>query len=256
MSIELQQSTIDSLRLYADRYETRDFINGDPSWFMHQVTGQANQEAMAFVAQAVSYGSRQQFLPKIQRLLDVSEGQMAQWIAEGAFNDTVPRNHDCFYRLYTNHMFNRFLTAYQTMLRQYGTMGEFVRQTSSDALSAINALTAFFADQGSDGVIPRNAKSSCKRLCMFLRWMSRNNSPVDLGWWHEFIDRRTLIMPMDVHVVRQSVNFGLLKGTTATMSTARRLTDTMLKVFPDDPLKGDFALFGLGAINSQDVETT
>lgn len=249
MNITLPQSTIDSLRLYADRYETREFINGDPSWFMHQVEGRANQEAMAFVAQSVAYGSRKQFMPKIQRLLDESGGEMARWIAEGAFNDIVPRDKQCFYRLYNNDMFNRFLTAYQAMLGQYGTMGDFIRQNSSDALSAIIALTRFFADNGSEGIVPLNAKSSCKRLCMFLRWMSRSSSPVDLGHWSGFIDRRTLIMPMDVHVVRQSVNFGLLKGTTATMQTARRLTDTMLQVFPDDPLKGDFALFGLGAIN-------
>lgn len=244
--MNIPPSTIESLRLYADRYETSDFINGDPSWFMHQVEGRANQEAMAFVAQAVAYGSRKQFMPKIQRLLDESGGEMSRWIAEGAFNEVVPRDKSCFYRLYNNDMFNRFLSAYQTMLREYGTMGDFVERNANDALSAINALTGFFAANGSDGIVPINSKSSCKRLCMFLRWMSRSNSPVDLGHWSEFIDRRTLIMPMDVHVMRQSVNFGLLKGTTATMSTARRLTDAMLEVFPDDPLKGDFALFGLG----------
>lgn len=249
MTTTLPQSTIDSLRLYADRYETRDFINGDPSWFMHQVSGRSNQETMAFVAQAVSYGSRKQFMPKVQRLLDESGGDMARWIAEGAFNDIVPCDKACFYRLYNNEMFNSFLTAMQTMLHKYGTMGDFFRQNSTDALSAIDAMTRFFADNGSRGIIPINSKSSCKRLCMFLRWMSRSSSSVDLGHWSDFIDRRTLIMPLDVHVVRQSVNFGLLKGTTATMSTARRLTDTMLQVFPDDPLKGDFALFGLGVMN-------
>ena len=81
---------------------------------------------------------------------------------------------------------------------------------------------------------------------MFLRWMSRTESPVDLGLWKDFIDRRTLIMPMDVHVMRQSNALGLLKAASASMTTARRLTVAMLEVFPDDPLKGDFALFGLG----------
>ena len=81
---------------------------------------------------------------------------------------------------------------------------------------------------------------------MFLRWMSRTESPVDLGLWKDFIDRRTLIMPMDVHVMRQSNALGLLKAASASMTTARRLTDAMLEVFPEDPLKGDFALFGLG----------
>ena len=72
------------------------------------------------------------------------------------------------------------------------------------------------------------------------------NSHVDLGLWADIIDRRTLIMPLDTHVVQEALRLGLLKSRTASMSTARRLTDAMLEVFPDDPLRGDFALFGLG----------
>ena len=81
---------------------------------------------------------------------------------------------------------------------------------------------------------------------MFLRWMVRDGSPVDLGLWSDIMDRRTLIMPLDTHVVQESLRMGLLKSRTASMGTARRLTDAMLEIFPADPLKGDFALFGLG----------
>ena len=79
--------------------------------------------------------------------------------------------------------------------------------------------------------------------------MVRRNSPVDLGLWADFIDSRTLIMPLDTHVLQQSVRLGLLSGKTATMSTAKKLTDKLSEFFPDDPLKGDFALFGYG-VNS------
>ena len=81
---------------------------------------------------------------------------------------------------------------------------------------------------------------------MFLRWMVRDNSPVDIGLWSDFIDRRTLVMPLDTHVVQQSMRLGLLESAAASMSAARRLTVTLAEVFPDDPLKGDFALFGYG----------
>ena len=81
---------------------------------------------------------------------------------------------------------------------------------------------------------------------MFLRWMVRSGSPVDLGLWADFIDRRTLIMPLDTHVLAESQRLGLLKCGSATMSAARRLTQSMLEIFPNDPLKGDFALFGYG----------
>ena len=52
-----------TLAEYAARYETAKFLEGDPSWFMHQVDGRANQEATAFVASALSFGSRRQFMP-------------------------------------------------------------------------------------------------------------------------------------------------------------------------------------------------
>ena len=76
--------------------------------------------------------------------------------------------------------------------------------------------------------------------------MVRSNSPVDIGLWADFIDRRTLIMPLDTHVLHQSVHLGLLNSQTATMTSAQRLTAKLAEIFPDDPLKGDFALFGYG----------
>jgi hypothetical protein len=55
---------------------------------------------------------------------------------------------------------------------------------------------------------------------------------------------------MDTHVLQQSVRLGLLNSKTATMSTARRLSAALMEIFPDDPMKGDFALFGYG-VNAQ-----
>ena len=54
----IDAATAELLRTYAARYETPEFIVGDPSWFMHQVSGALNQEMMAFLAMALSYGSR------------------------------------------------------------------------------------------------------------------------------------------------------------------------------------------------------
>ena len=61
----IASETVALLRQYADTYETADFIVGDPSWWMHQVEGNENQEATAFVASCLSYGSRQQFMKRI-----------------------------------------------------------------------------------------------------------------------------------------------------------------------------------------------
>ena len=79
---------------------------------------------------------------------------------------------------------------------------------------------------------------------MFLRWMVRKGSPVDIGIWSELIDRRTLIMPLDTHVIQQAMQLGLLTSKSTTMVAARRLTEELATFFPEDPLKADFALFG------------
>ena len=239
------------LKALASKYETKEFLVGDPSWFMHQLDGETNRELLAFIAAAISYGSRKQFLPKIQILLDSineSGGDVAEWLKTGYYEKVVPRNECCFYRLYNNKVFNDFLSALAQIVHENGSLKFFLQKnmTSRTALEAIELLTKEFALRGSVGVIPKNTHSSCKRVCMFLRWMVRDGSPVDLGIWSDIIDRKTLIIPMDTHVIQEANRLGLLQSKAASMSTAIRLTDSLRKIFPDDPLKGDFALFGVG----------
>lgn len=232
---------------YAEKYETRGFLNGDPSWFMHQVKGAENQEVMGFFASCLSYGSRKQFLPKIEWLRTQSEGEPYRWVAEGAFEDALPTDDKaCFYRLNTVGDIRKLLHAQRKMLNEYGTMGIFVERNATDAISAISALCRYFAQEGASGIIPHDTTSACKRMCMFLRWMVRDGSPVDIGLWSKHISRKSLIMPLDTHVLRQSLRLGLMQSRTASMSAARKLTSALAEVFPDDPLKGDFALFGYG----------
>ena len=88
----------------AERYETPEFLVGDPSWWMHQVEGDENRETMAFLASALSYGSRKQFMPKIGELLEWSGGEVHRWVAEGAFEERLRQGDErCFSRLYTKH---------------------------------------------------------------------------------------------------------------------------------------------------------
>ena len=240
------------LSRYAEQYETESFLDGDPSWFMHQVSGRENQEAMAFIASCLSYGSRKQFMAKIQRILDWTEGDVDEWVRTGHFcNHLHEDDENCFYRLYTCATMHRFLHAYQRLLQDRGTLGEYVRGEATDGIGAVGAICRYFASCDISGIIPKDTQSACKRVCMFLRWMVRSDSPVDLGLWADFIDRRSLIIPLDTHVLQESVRLGLLDSKTASMSSARHLTAVLAEVFPDDPLKGDFALFGYGVNASQ-----
>ena len=92
-------------------------------------------------------------------------------------------------------------------------------------------------------------KSTCKRLNMFLRWMVRNDKAgVDIGIWSKKISPSQLICPIDVHVGRVARRFGLLERKQTDWLAAVELTENLKKMDANDPVKYDFALFGLGAI--------
>ena len=232
------------LTYLSNKYETEEFLIGDPSWFMHQVKGESNQELLAFIAASLSYGSRKQFLPKIQYILDSSKGEVREWLLSGQFKKDIPDTQQCFYRLYTCATMHRMLCALQELVSTYGSLKNYVGK--STCYEAIGKIVAFFSAKGVEVIIPKNMQSSCKRLCMFMRWMVRDGSPVDLGLWKDIIDKRTLIMPMDTHVMQEANKLGLISCKTASMAAAIKLTDRLKEIFPDDPLKGDFALFGVG----------
>ncbi|HUB59058.1 MAG TPA: DUF2400 domain-containing protein [Puia sp.] len=122
---------------------------------------------------------------------------------------------------------------------------------------AETALTAFYHYFFSlEDVPPRTRKhiatpernSSCKRLNMFLRWMARkDDNGVDFGCW-ERIPMNRLICPLDLHVARVARRFGLLTRKPTDWTAALELTERLARFDPADPVKYDFALFALGAL--------
>ncbi len=88
-------------------------------------------------------------------------------------------------------------------------------------------------------------KAPNKKISMMRRWMVRDDGKVDLGLWKNS-DKKKLILPLDVHVYGQATSLGLTSRKQKDIVTAREITDAFLEVFPDDPCKGDFALFGYG----------
>lgn len=233
----------------AGRYETSEFIPSDPCFSVHAVEGERNKETIGFLASSISYGSRKQFLPIIKSLIAKSQGEPYEWVRSGAFRNDVEDSNKCFYRLYTCRDMLSLLESLRQMLMDYGSIGEYVTSDAHTGMEAVETITRYFSATEASRIIPKNTSSACKRICMYLRWMVRDNSPVDIGIWSSIIDKRTLIMPMDTHVLQQSLRLGLLSSRTASMATALRLTSAMREIFPDDPLRGDFALFGYG-VNS------
>ena len=92
-------------------------------------------------------------------------------------------------------------------------------------------------------------KSNCKRLNMFLRWMVRNDANgVDFGLWRN-ISPSQLVCPVDVHVARVAKRLNLLQRKQTDWNAAIELTEQLKQLDPADPVKYDFALFGLGVID-------
>ena len=121
------------------------------------------------------------------------------------------------------------------------------RQTESfDASSAIlHVIVGAFPQCR---VVPQKSGSANKRTNMFLRWMVRTGSPVDIGLWTWF-SPADLVMPLDTHVLKQAKKLRLISERSAgTEKTARELTRALKQIWPDDPCRGDFALFGLGVL--------
>ena len=88
-------------------------------------------------------------------------------------------------------------------------------------------------------------KAPNKKISMMRRWLVRDDGKVDLGVWRSS-DKKKLILPLDVHVYDQASALGLTFRKQKDIVTAQEITDAFKEIWPEDPCKGDFALFGYG----------
>ena len=274
----------EKLRSLADRYEVASFVDEDPSQFLRWYRPEngrgtvADVEAAAFIAAMLAFGNRKQFIPKVRGILETSDrslGSVTAWLKAGAYCEDFPHGDAKFYRFYSYDDMQIFFGELADILRQADSLGDFFhkentvnpvvecgevayrnhrlsRKCGFDTASAKAYSTtrdlAFFISSAfpKSAIVPKGRNSANKRIHMFLRWMVRRDSPVDLGLW-TWADPAALLIPLDVHVMQEAVGLGLLpEGAAASRKTAELLTAAMQEVFPGDPCRGDFALFGLG----------
>ena len=241
--LEINKELKIKLRTLADRYEVASFTEADPSQFLKWYKPEegrgttADVEVASFIAAMLAFGNRKQFIPKIREILDTSErslGSITAWLKAGAYKKDFPHGEKKFYRFYSYDDMQVFFGELADVLKQYGSLGEYFKNRD---------LTTIFPKSA---IVPKGFSSANKRVHMFLRWMVRRASPVDLGLW-TWADPADLLIPLDVHVMQEAVNLGLIPSTAAaSRKTAERLTAALAQVFPGDPCRGDFALFGLG----------
>lgn len=238
----------------AEKYENADFIKSDPSQFMHRYSNILDQEVAGFIAANLSFGRRDQIISHVDFILSRSKSP-AEWIKNSEYKSVFDESEKSFYRMFSYKTMRLLFNQMNLILRDNQTLGEYFKKIYFENKTDEH-LCRLIANQFSAEctIIPRTKTSAAKRLNMFLRWMVRDNSPVDLGLWKWF-DKKNLLMPLDTHVMQEAVRFNLLKPSSngkvpaATMKNAIQLTEFMKTVFPEDPVRGDFALFGLG-VNS------
>ncbi len=159
-----------------------------------------------------------------------------------------------FYRFYSFNDMVLLFEAMQTMLLSSGNLGAFFREAFNREKAELEKLgkpAPLLADVVSAAfplcpLVPKGKAQANKRVNMFLRWMVRRNSPVDLGLW-QWYSPKDLVMPIDTHVLQEAIRLGLIPAKSrGTLKTALALTAAFKEIWPDDPCRGDFALFGLG----------
>ncbi len=266
----LVKETSALLKTLADKYEKASFMDADPSQFLRRYSKPRDQELAAFVVSQLSFGQREQFIAKLDAMFDAADGwalssgnggkpktrgaSFADWLTSGGYKKFFPKSQKKFYRFFSYADMAALCGRLARIVEEHGSLGAAVRArygladasgiaTVPSELRLVTALISLFP-----GVkcVSQNPKGACKKLHMFLRWMVRRGSPVDLGLW-EWADPADLLIPLDTHVLQESARLGLIApNATASAKTAIDLTQKMAQVFPEDPTRADFALFGLG----------
>jgi len=254
----LSKKTAALLRALADKYEKDSFMQADPSRFLRVYSEPREQELLSFVVSQLAFGQREQFLGKLDGMLScVGTALFSDWLTSGGYKKFFPKSKKKFYRFFSYADMADLCGRLAEIVGQYGSLGQAVREayeggeTSGlvkpsgipDNLRLVTALISLFPGQK---CVSQNPKGACKKLHMFLRWMVRRGSPVDLGLW-DWASAADLLIPLDTHVLQESARLGLIApNAAASAKTAIELTQKMAQVFPEDPTRADFALFGLG----------
>ncbi len=238
MTAELEKRLVE----LAGTYENADFLKEDPSCFLRWFKPQRDVEILSLFAACMAYGRRDQFMPVVEGVACLMDESAYEWVMADAHHTCFPYGYMTVYRFYTQDDVKLFFSIIKNILEAHGSIGAFCE---SEWKKGIDPLTALVEKFKGCPLVPKSKSSACKRLNLFLRWMVRDNSPVDTGLW-TWYDKRNLIIPLDTHVLKMSVRMGLIDKGTSSMKTALEITERLREVWPDDPCKGDFALFGYG----------
>lgn len=251
------QQLQDLLEAQVDIYNQPSFIAHDPISIPHRFERLQDIEIMGFWSAMLAWGQRKTIINKSVKLIERMDGVPYDFILNHVEKDReklVSFKHRTFQTIDTLY----FLEFLQFHYRQHTSLETaFVQHLPKDAATVEKALIGFHEYFFSLPDAPHRTrkhiatparKSTCKRLNMFLRWMVRNDQKgVDFGLWKQ-IKPSQLLMPLDVHVDRIARRLGLIERKQTDWRTVLELTERLRFFNPTDPVRYDFALFGMGVL--------
>lgn len=228
------------------------FIENDPVSIPHRFSKKQDIEIAGLFAAVLAWGQRKTIIRKCTELMDRMDNDPHNFVLHHSSKD-LKRFLDFKHRTFNETDALFFVESLKSIYSKSNSLEELFYVSPSE--STIEKGLISFHHKFFEIDHPRRTqkhlptperKSTCKRLVMYLRWMVRNdNKGVDFGIWKK-ISPSQLICPCDLHVDRVARKLKLITRKQTDWQTALELTENLKKFDPKDPVKYDFALFGLG----------
>ncbi|NNC68598.1 MAG: TIGR02757 family protein [Gammaproteobacteria bacterium] len=238
------------------RYNNPKFIESDPIQIPHRYSLKEDIEVSAFLTATIAWGNRRMIIKNADRMMQLLDNSPYDFIINHEESD-LDKLDGFVHRTYNAIDFRYFIKGLQDIYTNHGGM-ETIFQTNADATSiqpAIHEFKKVFFSLDHESRTEKHVGdpkkgSACKRINMMLRWLIRNdNAGVDFGIWKN-ISPTILSCPLDVHSGNVARKLGLLTRKQNDAKALLELDTALRKLDTKDPVKYDFALFGLGVFES------
>lgn len=253
LSKEKRQDLVAFLDRKVKEYNQPSFIPYDPIAVPHRFHKQADIEIAGFFAAVFAWGQRTTIINKSTELMERMDNSPQQFILQHQAAD-LKKLLEFKHRTFNETDLLYFIAFLRFHYQQQASLETAFTRQGDDMETMLNGFHHYFFSL--EDIPQRTRKhiaapekgSTCKRLNMFLRWMVRRDSKgVDFGIWKN-ISPAQLVCPIDLHVARVARRFGLIRRKQTDWQTALELTEYLRTLDPNDPVKYDFALFGLGVM--------
>jgi uncharacterized protein (TIGR02757 family) len=237
----------------SDQFNRPIFIENDPISIPHAYSRKQDIEIAGLFAAVLAWGQRKTIIRKCKELLERMDNDPHNFILKHLEKD-LRAFHDFKHRTFNGTDALYFIESLRSLYSRFQSLEEAFyvsKEEETIEKSLIQFHHLFFSLEDHPHRTKKHLpsperKSTCKRIAMYLRWMVRkDNKGVDFGLWKK-ISPAQLICPCDLHVDRVARKLKLIKRKQTDWQTALELTANLRKLDPTDPVKYDFALFGLG----------